>query len=354
MRRIAQILALAPLLGAACTGTPSTGTALQPIINGTTDSGDPAVVLVLSQTPGSNTGSLCTGEIISPHVVLTAAHCVDPAVSGVGSKFVVFTGTTLSQSSPATEFLAVAETHFDTMFNPSDPTLGHDVGVVILKSPTTIPPIPFNRKALPQSAIGQAARLVGYGITSGTDTMGTSAGTRRQAPSSVLSFDDLVINFEDMKHGICEGDSGGPAFLTLDGRELIVGITSYGIKNCPLTDPGTDTLVDKYTSFIDPYVLQFDPPAAGPGDSCSSDADCAPRSCSQTGVGKICVQSCDPMAMPATCPTGTMCTSVDGQNICAKPQSGHSGCDVGQGAPGGLAAMLGLLALALRRRRVRS
>ena len=273
---------------------------------------------------------------------------------GVGAKTYVFIGTTLPMTAPpANQLLTVSETHFDTAFSATAPQNGHDVGIVILKDPTTITPVPYNRTALPQSLVNQPARLVGYGITSGTDTQGTSAGTRRQAPTILTSFDSMLLNFQDMQHNICEGDSGGPAFMTINGKEVIVGVTSFGIDKCPLTQPGTDTRVDAYAAFIDGFVLMFDPPTHGAGDTCSADSDCYPRSCEQTSAGQICAQSCDPAAMPDACPTGTQCTSVDGQNLCLKPGSGGSGggdkggggCDVGGGLPGG--AGLGLMLLAL-------
>src|SRR2546421_2802642 len=72
---------------AGCTGLPATEAQSQPIINGTDDTGDPAVVVVAAQMPNSQQASLCTGSIISPHVILTAAHCVSPATVGAGAKF---------------------------------------------------------------------------------------------------------------------------------------------------------------------------------------------------------------------------------------------------------------------------
>jgi MYXO-CTERM domain-containing protein len=253
-----------------------------------------------------------------------------------------------------------------------NPQNGHDVGVIILNNPTTITPLPYNRTPIPTSMVGTAARLVGYGITSGSDTQGTSAGTRRQAPSTLAHLDSLFVGLQDGLHGICEGDSGGPAFMSFGGTERIIGVTSFGFTGCPLTPPsgtpagyeaGNDTRIDMYTSFIDPYVLMYDPPAKGPGDMCTSDAECDPRQCTQTSVGKICAQTCDPAAMPSTCPSGTTCTDVDGTNLCVSTSGGGGsggggdkggGCAVGgAGSPSLLAmASLVLLALALRRRRV--
>jgi secreted trypsin-like serine protease len=358
MKRFIGLLGVGAL--AACSAPASVGSVSQNIINGVTDSNDPAVVMVLSQVPGSMSASLCTGSIISPHVVLTAAHCVDPAVVGAGAKTVVFIGQQLTQTSPNTDFLTVKETHFNMSFDMNNPQNGNDVAVVILANPTTITPVPYNRDAMPQSMVGQPARLVGYGITSGTDTTGTTAGTRRTAPSQLAKLDNLFVGLQDGSHCICEGDSGGPSFMTFNGTERIVGVTSFGFNGCPLTgqqgfEAGNDTRIDTYSAFIDMYVNMFDPPAKNAGDMCNSDTDCIPLQCVQTSVGKICQQSCDPAAMTSICPANTQCTDVDGSNICATPmKKGGGGCAVGGHAPIGAASLLFACALMLLARRRRA
>ena len=60
----------AAALTTAC-AAPEVSTTAQPIINGTPDDADPAVVAIVDAT-----GRLiCSGTLIAPHVVLTAAHC---------------------------------------------------------------------------------------------------------------------------------------------------------------------------------------------------------------------------------------------------------------------------------------
>src|SRR5579871_6615846 len=62
----------------------------EPIIGGTSDSSDPAVVLVRASS--NQSAGLCTGELVSPHVIMTAAHCVSPQTVGSGNSFDVYFG----------------------------------------------------------------------------------------------------------------------------------------------------------------------------------------------------------------------------------------------------------------------
>jgi secreted trypsin-like serine protease len=358
MMRTNLVLSFTALLAlAGCMAPPAAAPLTQPIINGTLDDGDPAIVMVIAQVPGSMSASLCTGEVISPHVVLTAAHCVSPDTVGAGAKFVVFTGTMLSQDSPKEQFLPVTETHFVSTFayNPMTGGDQDDVAVVILESPTTITPIPFNHFPLEDSAKQQPARIVGFGLTDGKDTTGQTAGTRHQAPTMIFDIQPKTITLYDKMHSNCEGDSGGPALLMLDGKEQIVGLTQVGYVGCPVDMGSTDTRVDPYVDFIDQYVAMFDPPALAGGAICTGDSDCAPLTCGSTSIGMICEQPCDPKAMTSSCPMGTRCVDLDGKTMCAT-KKGHSGCAMAGGGAGGGALGLLLLAalLGLGWRRARS
>ncbi|WP_394831854.1 trypsin-like serine protease [Pendulispora rubella] len=217
------------------------------IVGGTVDPGDPAVVAVYARAPGATQGALCTGEVISPTVVLTAAHCiteVDP-----GAIHYVVPGPVFQQV-PSSQWLATKEVHADPAFDASNLANGHDIGVVILAQPTNIVPIPFIRTPLPSSVVGKNVRLVGYGLDNGVTQ--TGAGTKRQVTVSVVSMNDKTLETGNLLQKACNGDSGGPALLNIDGKETIVGMTSYGLILCLLT--ANYTRVDLYTSFIDQYL----------------------------------------------------------------------------------------------------
>lgn len=81
----------------------------------------------------------------------------------------------------------------------------------------------------------------------------------------------------------CEGDSGGPVFVTSNATEEVAGITSFGDAQC--MQSGTNMRVDAYrTDFIDPNVAAIEAaPAVRPAfdpchdycaDACTGDADC--------------------------------------------------------------------------------
>ena len=219
------------------------------IIGGKTDNGDSAVLALFASQPGAQSGSLCSASLISPTVLLHAAHCVDPREVGNGNVFVAIEGTSLNA---ATAVHDVASTHFDPQFDPAQLQNGHDIGVSILAQPiTTIKPLPFNKTPLSQNLVGQAVRLIGYGVNNGPAQSG--AGIKRTVTTKLDAFNAQLLQIGDVRHQTCNGDSGGPALMSINGTTTIVGVTSFGQQFCT-GNGGFDTRIDAQLAFLQEFV----------------------------------------------------------------------------------------------------
>lgn len=204
--------------------------------------GEPGVVAILFSDGKGNQG-LCTGELVAPRVVLTAAHCTEEAKTAT-----VFVGPSLDDIRESTD---VSEIVTNPAYAPvSDLAVGwSDIGAMILKAPLRARPITIRRTPVDASLEGHVIKVVGFGTTVRTDI--TTAGIKRSGyavVSRVLQREIYVAAGPAFATG-CGGDSGGPALvLTTMGWEL-VGLESHGDVDCRI---GTfKTRVDTNLKFID-------------------------------------------------------------------------------------------------------
>ncbi len=103
----------------------------------------------------------------------------------------------------------------------------------------------------------------------------------------------------------CHGDSGGPAFVTENGQEAILGITSRGNGETPITLNGfpsstcrvetIDTLVESYIDFLESFAkahgdqLVARVPSTPTCTACTSAANCIGGFCvSDRNGGSYC------------------------------------------------------------------
>jgi V8-like Glu-specific endopeptidase len=288
-----------------CSGSIDTGSTAEteaPIIGGSTDPGDPAVVALYT-----GNGSLCTATVVSPTVLLTAAHCVSPQTVG-NTTFRAFFGPNLDKQMGGT-WIDVKETHYDTLFNVNNLSGGHDIAVAILASPTSVTPIPINRSSTVSGLTGQPVRLVGYGNDNGS--AGTGAGLKRQTTTTLVEARATLLHIGNSQKETCNGDSGGPAFMDFGGVAKLVGVTSYGQVGC--TGGGWDTRVDVYGTFLDTWVKT----GTTPPPTCTP--SCGTKTCGDDGCGGTC----------GTCAGGSTCSA--GQCVANPPPPSGTSCDANGG-----------------------
>lgn len=270
----------------------------QALIGGAIDEGDPAVLSLT--VPGRE--SFCTGTLISPSVVATAAHCIDDA--GSNPSITAFFGTSVSGDGRK---VSVMSTRPHPMWN-GELSGGHDIGLMMLAFPQDPAlPVPLNRSPI-TNHIGDTVRRVGFGTYTvegaydSTKRVGTTTITRTQGTDVFIAGDNNLST--------CSGDSGGPVLMMLDGQEVLAGVHSFGSQINGQCIPGNDgdTRVDIYAdSFVTPWVQMNDPACGQDGlcayIGCTDDPDCTP-----CGADGTCVQDC-PLPDP-DCPTqalGELC-----------------------------------------------
>lgn len=201
------------------------------------------------------TGANCTGTLISPKVVLTASHCVDPEsgveIKGIEARF----GPVSLSKSTEVESIPVA----DYFWYPTWSFEGDDIALLLLEHDAQAEPIPYNTTSLTNSDIGRDLTLVGWGIT---DDGRSDDGVKRIVDGPLVDFDNSkLLAYGDTQRTTCSGDSGGPGFLTVGGVEKVVSITSFHTGGCGTYVGGSHgTRVAAYKNLIANYIADNDIP----------------------------------------------------------------------------------------------
>jgi hypothetical protein len=182
----------------------------------------------------------CTGALIAPTVVLTAAHCIhafDPSTLSFEIE---------SADGKWSKGVEVESGRSHKLYVPTE--MGrNDIGVLYLSRPVAgREPFDYRREpANERSSISAVA--IGHG------SLGSmKPGRRRCLGVPVSEVCERAFTQAAPDRHLCRGDSGGPIVELVDGRYRILGITSWGDDMCSDFSVGMD--VGAYSADIEAWV----------------------------------------------------------------------------------------------------
>ena len=258
MKRLICFIALSvSLITASLLLTPKASAITYGFIDSTNAFSNTGAFIVKSPTDGQ-IFPICSGTMITGNVFLTASHCTDFYTRDLAPEgYVAY--VSLDQSIPfgsltsnKTQLLSVAHVVTNPNYNPSQSDSG-DIGVLILDrsvrgvTPATLPACGLLDQLVAQNGLkttvftnagyGLQNRVVGGGVPFYQDL---NPIPRMFSFSSFNSLNGgylrLSQNSSNGNGGTCFGDSGGPNFMTLNGKQLIAAITITGDSVCRSTN----------------------------------------------------------------------------------------------------------------------
>lgn len=253
----------------------------------------------------------CSGTLIAGDVAMTAAHCCDEAgyfannfnpmepgeVAVYFGDGPAFNGNTLNG-----EFYAVSALEIHPSYNRN--ALHNDICLLRLSAPSGVAPVPHlpAGQALSNADAGTNLDHAGFGYS---DLAKTEYGVKLHAalplggmgcvmpgcPSGQPTTTQFSYTQPASGFGPCNGDSGGPAFISRGGTIYTAGVTSYGDANC--NQYGVSTHVAAFDTWINDFIGAGGGGGGGGGGAACGDGTCDPgESCDGRSGTTSCSADC--------------------------------------------------------------
>jgi hypothetical protein len=188
-------------------------------------------VMALVAFFGTSGYSFCSSTQIGEHYVLTAAHCVDAALDYMdrGAEIFVLRTEQVSATSQEDWFQVKPNGIFvHPGWVSGNGELIHDVAVLetfdVIE--TELGPASLNDEPM-NDWVGRDLKFVGFGVTGDEASDG---GVKRKTHIPIDQVVAEIVLSYDPNTNTCYGDSGGAAFGTVDGSQVLVGVNSFAFS----------------------------------------------------------------------------------------------------------------------------
>lgn len=217
------------------------------------------VALVYTSFPDASDGQYCSGALIAPSWILTAAHCVRTVKS---QDVKIYEGSYSLLSGGQMVSLAENGIIKNENYNGSESYPTNDIALLKLQSPITdIQPVPLITDSNASNFFTTNNVIIsGWGETVQNSPKGSDQllyAPVQTVPISVCknSFGNLIIDgmmcANSNNSDSCQGDSGGPVTVFGKDQKLYeTGIVSWGIGCAQPKYPGVYTDISVYAKWI--------------------------------------------------------------------------------------------------------
>jgi secreted trypsin-like serine protease len=194
----------------------------------------------------------CTGSLLAPDIVITAAHCINEGDQYLKVAFVLNSGKmTSSNSHRVLGAIANPNYNFDASAK-EDVADNADIGLVRINGP--LPKGYHAAQLLPDSSnlSGRSPILIaGFGITSaGSHPQILSLRKKTVYVTEEYGKTELMVG-----NGGCDGDSGGPAFVVVNNVPFLFGVFSRADLGCAVDS--IYSRIDAYRGWIDATIASL-------------------------------------------------------------------------------------------------